>query len=101
MKYKILILTLLVVITSCMKIEPPKPPRKVIVQKVVKEKREEVETDYKHVYSFWKGDFVLQPDVHQVYYLVYTDGSYEKVDLGKYSTTDKGDTITKERFESQ
>jgi hypothetical protein len=101
MKYKIIILTLLVVITSCMEIEPPKPPRKVIVHKVVKEKRSEVETDYRHVYSILQDNFVLQPDVHQVYYLVYTDGTYQKVDLGKYSTTDKGDTITQERFESQ
>lgn len=48
----------------------------------------EVVTDYKHEYSWWKGDFVLVPDTHTklhpekyeiLYSITYDDGSSREV----------------------
>lgn len=54
---------------------------------------EGVKTTSRHVYSWWKGDFVLQPDVKTVYYLVYSDKSHECVGIDTYATTMEGDTV--------
>jgi len=61
--------------------------------KIVKSKKEAVETTYKHKFSLWKGDFVLQPDVKTVYYLVFQDGTYQTVGLTNYSLIEIGDTV--------
>jgi len=69
--------------------------KEVVVQKIVKDKKEAVSTDYEHVFSAWKGDFVLQPKIKTTYYLIYSDGGFEEVSLGKYANTNIGDTIPK------
>lgn len=70
-----------------------KPLKSVIIKKVVKAKNQSEQTSYHYKYNLWKGNFYHQPDIHSVYYIVYTDGSYESVDIGKYSITNIGDTI--------
>jgi len=66
-----------------------------VIKKVVKSKNQAQETTYKYKYNFWKGNFYHQPDIHTIYYLNYTDGSYDVVDIGKFGVTNIGDTITK------
>jgi hypothetical protein len=87
---------LAVVLSSC-EPQPKKEPKEVIEYKVVKDKKGKMETHYKHVFSVWKGDFVLQPDIQTEYYIIYTDGSYDNVEVGKYSITEIGDTIVSKR----
>ena len=86
---------LLVVVLSSCEPQPKREPKEVTENKVVKDKKEKMETHYKHVFSVWKGDFVLQPDVQTAYYIIYKDGSYDKVEVGNYSITEIGDTIVK------
>jgi hypothetical protein len=88
---------LAVVLSSC-EPQPKREPKEVIEYKVVKDKKEKMETHYKHVFSVWKGDFVLQPDIKTEYYIIYKDGSYDNVEVGKYSITEIGDTIVNKRM---
>jgi hypothetical protein len=91
MKKYILFISIIILI-SC-EDSTKKEPINIISYKVVKDKKEKTETTHKHVYSIWKGDFVLQPNVETVYYIIYDDGSYDSVDIGKYSIIDIGDSI--------
>lgn len=88
---------LTIVIFSC-KSQSKREPKEVIEYKVVKDKKEKMVTDYKHVYSFWQDDFVLQPDIQTEYYIIYKDGSYDNVEVSKYSITEIGDTIVNKRM---
>jgi hypothetical protein len=88
---------LAVVLFSCTQ-QPIKEPKEVIEYKVVKDKKEKIETGYEYVYSIWKGDFVLQPNIQTKYYIIYADGSYDKVELGKYSITEIGDSIINKKL---
>jgi len=73
--------------------EPQDPPREYITRKIVKAKNQGEETTYRYKYNIWKGNFYHQPDIHTVYYLIYTDGSYDKVNVGKFTITNVGDTV--------
>jgi len=74
---------------------PEKHPHEIISKKIVKGKNQSEETSYKYKYNIWRGRFYHQPDIHSVYYLVYTDGSYDQVDVGKFTITSVGDTVIK------
>lgn len=89
---------LLAVVFSSCEPQPKTEPKEVIEYKVVKDKKEKMETHYKHVFSAWKGEFVLQPDIQTAYYIIYKDGDYDKVEVGKYSITEIGDTIINKRI---
>jgi hypothetical protein len=56
-------------------------------------KKESTETRYKHVFSWYKGDFVLQPEVRTVYYLLFTDGTHARVDMDTWAITEVGDKV--------
>lgn len=88
---------LAVVLFSCTQ-QPIKEPKEVIEYKVVKDKKEKIETEYEYVYSILKGDFVLQPNIQTKYYIIYADGSYDKVELRKYSITEIGDSIINKKL---
>jgi hypothetical protein len=97
MRFKILLLALFqIVICSCER-QPEKQTKVVetIVYKKVKAIKESTETTYKYKYNIWRGKFYHQPDVHSVYYLVFTDGTFEEVDVAKASITEVGDSIKK------
>lgn len=68
-------------------------PQIVIEKKIVKAKNQAEETTYQYKYNAWKGSFYHQPDIHTAYYIVYTDGSYDHVDVGRFSITNIGDTV--------
>lgn len=70
-----------------------KPKETYILKKVVAGKNESVETTT-HYRPTWKGDWHQVPDVETVYYVVYQDGSYERVDMGRYTLTNVGDTVS-------
>ena len=84
--------------TACEPQTPPKPPQEYIVKKIVKGKNQSEETSLHYKYNIWKGNFYQQPDIHSVYYLVYTDGSYDKVDIGKFTITNVGDTVSEKHY---
>lgn len=96
MKPTILILLAALAVSGCAKKQDAHRQTKQTVRltsKIVKAKNKAEETTYHYKYNFWKGNFYHVPDVHTVFYLVYTDGSYEKVDIGKFTITNVGDTI--------
>jgi hypothetical protein len=74
-------------------------PKKYITVKIIKAKKEAIETDLE--YEFDPLNTVLrsrltirqQPNVSTVYYLVFTDGSHKKVNLGEFVSHEVGDTI--------
>jgi len=96
--FGIVVMLMLVGVTSCNTVNNS-PVRVVentpipMVSKVVTSKKEATETSYKYKYNVWKNNFYHQPDVHTVYYLIFSDGSFESVDLGKYTVTSVGDTV--------
>ena len=71
--------------------EAPNQPVK--ISKVVKAKHEGIQTSYSHQFSWWKGDFVLQPEIDNVYYLIFSDGTKQQVSIEEYATTNVFDTI--------
>lgn len=95
----ILTLLVLAIVLGCEPVTKRKTPHVYTVSKIVADKREAEETSYKYKYNFWKGDFYHVPDIHTVYYLIYTDGRYEAVDVGKFSTTNIGDTLTETAYQ--
>lgn len=64
-------------------------------QRIVKAKKEAMESNYRYEIDPFSKD-VLKKRMHleTAYYLVYTDGSYEQVDVGRYSVVEVGDTVT-------
>jgi hypothetical protein len=86
-----------IVLLGCAKTEH-KEPKEITESKIVKAKNQAEETTYDYKYNVWKGNFYHQPNIHSAYYIVYTDGSYDEVDLGKFSITDVGDTIRIKKF---
>jgi hypothetical protein len=89
-------LLLAIALSACEHTEKKMPPM-VVIRKVVRSKKEAQETSYRYKYNLWKGNFYHVPDIHTVYYLVYTDGTYEAVDLGTFATVEAGDTIKQSR----
>jgi len=63
------------------------------VKKILRSKKEGTETEYHYRYNAFRGKMYEQPDVHTAYYLIYTDGSYDAVDVGKYTMFEPGDTV--------
>jgi len=94
------LLLICLVLFGCKEAEQPKQ-KLVTTIKVVKGKNQSEETSYKYKYNLWKGNFYHQPDIHSVYYIVFTDGSYKQVDVGKYTITNIGDTIKESTYVNQ
>jgi hypothetical protein len=78
---------------SCAPKEKPKP-EKVTIKKIVTAKKESMETDYHYKMDWLNGKVRQQPDIHTVYYIVYDDKSYDRVNVDVYALTTVGDTIT-------
>lgn len=87
-----------IIFTACEPQNQQKQPKEYITKKIVKAKNQSEETTYGYKYNLWKGNFYHQPDIHSVYYIVYTDGSYDKVDVGKFTITNIGDTIIEKHY---
>lgn len=83
---------------ACKPPKPTLPTQEYFTKKIVKAKNQGEETSYHYKYNIWKGNFYHQPDIHTVYYIVYTDGSYDKVDVGKFTITNVGDTIIEKHY---
>ncbi|AXH73878.1 MAG: lipoprotein [Bacteriophage sp.] len=79
---------------ACESTTKRKTPHVYTVTKIVKGKKEATETSYHYKYNLWRGDFYHVPKIYTAYYLIYTDGRFESVDLGQYETTNIGDTLT-------
>jgi len=67
--------------------------RQQAMPKVVASKKEAIVTESRYKYNVFKGNFYHQPNTHTAYYLVYTDGRYDEVDLGTYTIHNIGDTV--------
>lgn len=92
------VLLAIMYLMACEPMQPQKAPQEYVTKKVVKAKNQGEETSYHYKYNVWKGAFYHQPDIHTVYYIVYTDGSYDKVDIGKFTITNVGDTIIEKHY---
>lgn len=73
-------------------------PVEIIEKKIIVSKKQKLETSYHHVFSAWKMDFVFVPKVETAYYFVYSDGTYESVNMGKYSILEIGDTVVEKHY---
>lgn len=95
---KNILIFFLVVIASC---GPPTPivqPKETIIKKVIKAKKEQLKTDYDYKMDWFNGKLRHQPNIHSSFYFVFTDGSYNEVNIGEYAIREVGDTIIQKQY---
>lgn len=94
----ICLITLALLLPMCGPKEPPVAP--VMMKKIVKAKKESMTTSYQYVVDPLGSGGLLKQRMHlkTIYYLTFTDGTYESVDIGKYSVTDVGDTVVVRQY---
>lgn len=70
--------------------------------KIVKGVRESsnLKTEYGYKYDWFNGEVKLQPEVKSTtsYYVIYTDGTSEKISQEKYMFYEKGDTVKSYKY---
>ena len=82
----------------------PEVKEEITIERIVKSKKEHIETDYKYKFdplnTIMSGDVKIrhQPSVSNVYYLMFTDGTYKRVEMDEYVIFDIGDSYIEKHY---